>query len=172
MPKLPWDVIPIYPIWVVPYVLCFPLWISCAIWAIAKMESRLFREFIPAALFTVSVGVVTFIIFPTYIDLPGIEGTDIFSELLRQIQILGGSYDAFPSAHLYMTTLFSLFYARWYPRLRLLWLGILIVVGLSTLFTGQHYILDVIGGIFLGWVGYRFGLWWAAERPSVRAQVE
>jgi membrane-associated phospholipid phosphatase len=65
-----------------------------------------------------------------------------------------------------------LFYARWYPRLRLLWLGILIVVGLSTLFTGQHYILDVIGGIFLGWVGYRFGLWWAAARPSVRAQVE
>jgi membrane-associated phospholipid phosphatase len=172
MPKLPWDVIPIYPIWVVPYILCFPLWISCAIWAIAKMESRLFREFISAALFTVSVGVVTFISFPTYIDLPSLEGTDVFSALLRQIQILGGSYDAFPSAHLYMTTLFSFFYARWYPRARLLWLGILIVVGLSTLFTGQHYILDVIGGITLGWLGYRFGLWWTMSTLRERSQPE
>jgi membrane-associated phospholipid phosphatase len=38
---------------------------------------------------------------------------------------------------------------------------ILVIISLSTLFTGQHYILDVIGGYVVAWVGFHFGLWWA-----------
>jgi membrane-associated phospholipid phosphatase len=36
-----------------------------------------------------------------------------------------------------------------------------VIVSLSTLFTGQHYILDVLGGYLVALAGYRFGLWWA-----------
>ena len=53
-----------------------------------------------------------------------------------------------------------LFFARWYPRYKPLWIVILIVVSLSTLFTAQHYILDVIGGYLVALAGYHFGLWW------------
>jgi len=171
MPKLPWDVFPVYPIWVVVYVMCFPLWLFCIIWSIWKMEARLFRALIAASFFTVSIGIATFIIFPTYVDLPPIEGMDIFSNLLRKIQLSGGHYDAFPSGHLYITTLFALFFTRWYPRAHLLWSGIVILVALSTLFTGQHYILDVISGIVLAWLGYRFGLWWAVQREDTHQDL-
>jgi membrane-associated phospholipid phosphatase len=164
MPKIPWDVFPVYPIWIVVYLLCFPLWLICIIWSIWKMEGRLFRALIAASLFTVSIGIATFIIFPTYVDLPQVDGTDFLSSLLRQIQESGGKYDALPSGHLYITTLLALFFSRWYPRARLPWIGIVILVSLSTLFTGQHYILDVISGIVLAWLGYRFGLWWVMQR--------
>jgi membrane-associated phospholipid phosphatase len=168
MPKLPWDVFPVYPIWVVVYVMCFPLWLFCMIWSIWKMEGRLFRALIAASFFTVSIGIATFIIFPTYVDLPQVVGTDLLSSFLRQVQESGGEYDALPSGHLYITTLLALFFSRWYPRTRLPWLGIVILVALSTLFTGQHYILDVVGGIFLGWLGYKLGLWWEMRRKSTR----
>jgi len=43
---------------------------------------------------------------------------------------------------------------------------ILIVISLSTLFTGQHYILDVLGGYVLALAGYCCGLCWAGLFPT------
>jgi membrane-associated phospholipid phosphatase len=77
-----------------------------------------------------------------------------------------GRYDAFPSGHIYITTLLALFFSRWYPRQKLLWFLILVIVSFSTLFTGQHYILDVIGGYAVAFSGYHFGLWWTGFLPS------
>jgi membrane-associated phospholipid phosphatase len=48
--------------------------------------------------------------------------------------------------------------------LRWLWAGLAIVIILSTLFTGQHNLLDPIGGIVWAWTSYRFGLWWATRQ--------
>jgi membrane-associated phospholipid phosphatase len=163
-PKLAIDVIPVYPIWVVPYYLCYPLWLFGIIWALLKLEDRDFHAFTAAALFTVGIGNLTFIFFPTYVDLPVITGKDIFSEMLRTIQIAGGTHAALPSAHNFITMLMMAFAIHLYPRLRWLWIGILVTVALSTLFTGQHYILDVVAGLALGWLGVRFGLWWAGRK--------
>lgn len=73
----------------------------------------------------------------------------------------------------FSTTLLALFFCRWYPRQTLLWILILVIVSLSTLFTGQHYILDVLGGYAVAYNGYHFGLWWAGfvstrNRPDKR----
>jgi membrane-associated phospholipid phosphatase len=94
---------------------------------------------------------------------------------LRMIHEDWGRYDAFPSGHVYITTLLVLFLARWYPRHRLLWVLILVIVSFSTLFTGQHYILDVLGGYLTALAGYHFGLWWAGlyaapKRTSKRSR--
>jgi membrane-associated phospholipid phosphatase len=77
-----------------------------------------------------------------------------------------GRYDAFPSGHIYITTLLALFFSHWYPRQKLAWILILVIVSLSTLFTGQHYILDVLGGYAVAFSGYRFGLWWTGFLPD------
>ena len=161
-PRIPLDaLIPIWPAWVAAYAACYPLWLAAFLFAAWKMESRLFRALMAACYLTFSLGILTFVLFPTYVDLPTLTGTDVFSELLRQIQIAGGRYDALPSGHIYITALLALFYSLWHPRLRWLWIVILVIISLSTLFTGQHYILDVVTGLAVGWVGYRFGLWWA-----------
>ena len=164
-PKLPIDIFPIWPIWVLPYVLCYFLWLSSIAWIILKMEDRLFRSFIAACILTFAIGTSTFIFFPTYIQAGTLEGNDVFTFLLRIIHENWGRYDAFPSGHVYITTLLTLFFSRWYPRLKFLWILILVIVSLSTLFTGQHYILDVIGGYVVALAGYHFGLWWAGFYP-------
>jgi membrane-associated phospholipid phosphatase len=58
-----------------------------------------------------------------------------------------------------MTTLLALFYSLWYPRQKWIWMSILAIVCLSTLFTGQHYILDVVTGLALGIAGFYAGFW-------------
>jgi membrane-associated phospholipid phosphatase len=45
------------------------------------------------------------------------------------------------------------------------WILILVIVSFSTLFTGQHYILDVLGGYAVAFSGYQFGLWWTGFLP-------
>ena len=163
-PKLPIDVIPVYPVWVVPYYFTYAVWLFGIYWTLFKLDVRSFRAVIAASLFTISIGALTFIFFPTYIDLPVIPGDDIFSIMLRAIQIAGGTHAALPSAHNYGTMLVSAFAIHFYPRRRWIWIIILVSIALSTLFTGQHYILDVVAGLTLGWIGFKFGLYWADKK--------
>ncbi len=164
-PKLSIDIFPIWTVWVLPYVMCYVLWMASAAWIIFRVEDRQFRAFLAACMLTFAIGATTFIFFPTYVTAATFEGADIFTNLLRTIHETWGRYDAFPSGHVYITTLLTLFFSRWYPHRRFLWLLILAVVSLSTLFTGQHYILDVIGGYIAALAGYHFGLWWAGFHP-------
>lgn len=163
-PKLPIDVIPVYPVWVVPYYFTYAVWLFGIYWTLFKLDARSFRAVIAASLLTISIGALTFLFFPTYIDLPIIPGDDIFSVMLRAIQVAGGTHAALPSAHNYGTMLVSAFAIHFYPRRRWIWIIILVSIALSTLFTGQHYILDVVAGLTLGWIGFKFGLYWAGRK--------
>jgi len=159
-PKLPIDIFPLWIVWVIPYTLCYPLWASALIWMIWKMDESMFCKTIAGLFFACSLGIAIFILFPTYVLQPELTGSDILTNILRAIQISGGDHDALPSAHIYTTVLLALFYHEWYPHYKWLWLSIVLIVSLSTLFTQQHYIADVLAGYLTGWLGYRFGLWW------------
>jgi membrane-associated phospholipid phosphatase len=165
-PKLSIDVFPIWPIWVLPYVLCYLLWFTAIGWVIFKGDHRQFRSFIAACMLTFALGALIFVFFPTYVERASLEGNDIFTLILRTIHQDWGRYAALPSGHVYITTLLALFYGRWYPRYKVLWILILVIVSLSTLFTGQHYILDVLGGYLVALAGYYFGLWWAGWQEA------
>ncbi len=165
-PKLPIDIFPIWAIWVIPYVLCYALWFYSILWIILKTDDRVFRSFLAACFFTFTLGVLIFILFPTYVKPATLPGNDLPTVLLRFLHTEWGRYDAFPSGHIYITTLLTLFFSRWQPRQRLLWVLILAVVPFSTLFTGQHYIADVLGGYAVAFSGYQFGLWWAGFLPA------
>lgn len=160
-PRLPIDVFPIIPIWVLPYVLCIPFWLVGIFWATFRMEDDLFRSFMASLLLVCTCAIATFIFFPTYIKAASFVGGDVFTILLRSIHQNLGRYDAFPSGHVYITTLLALFYSRWYPLLKRWWISCAVIVALSTLFTGQHYFVDVLGGLVVAFLGYYFGLKWA-----------
>jgi membrane-associated phospholipid phosphatase len=169
-PKLAFDIFPIWPIWVLPYILCYLLWFGSIAWVLFRIEDHSFRSFIAACMLTFGLGALTFLIFPTYVRSATISGNDVFSSLLRIIHETWGRYDAFPSGHVYITTLLTLFFSRWYPRHKFIWLLILGIVSFSTLFTGQHYILDVLGGYLVALAGYYFGVWWTrSDAPQKRS---
>lgn len=166
IPKLPIDVFPLSVVWVVPYVLWYPLIALSGVWILLKSDERQFRSFAAGFICTCTLGVMTFYLFPTYIIDPEVPGSDIFSKTLLFLQSIDGDYAAFPSAHIYVTVILALFFDRWFPSYRWLWSFIYVMIALSTLFTQQHYILDVVGGTVYAWIGYRFGLWWV-ERSEV-----
>lgn len=164
-PKLPIDIFPVWAVWVVPYILCYPVWMVAIAWAIFKMDDRLLRSLAAAFLLTCTVSVSIFVFFPTYVKADTLHGNDIFTALLRFIHHSAGRYDAFPSGHIYITVLLALFYNRWYPQHKVRWILIPVIVSFSTLFTHQHYIVDIVGGLIVALLGYHFGLRWAGFPP-------
>lgn len=174
-PKLPIDVFPIWPVWIVPYLLCYVLWFAGFAWATFKMDDRMFRSFVMAFLVTCSVSVTIFLMFPTYVRPAVLVGSDIFTSLLRLLHEGAGRYDALPSGHIYISTLLVFFYSLWYPRYKPVWIFMLVIVSLSTLFTAQHYILDILAGLLVAWLGYFVGLRWtgfsAVQAGSARKSM-
>jgi len=156
--------VPLWPVWVVPYLLCPPAWVIALIWAAWKMDEQLFRSFISAGLFILLSAAMFFYIFPTYVQRPILTGTGWAAQLLQMVYRNDGAYNAFPSGHVYQTSLFCLFYNRLYPNHPWVWIGIVVIVVLSTLFTRQHYLIDPFGGVAIAWLGYRFGLYMVPQK--------
>lgn len=165
--KTPLDTyIPIWTIWVVPYSLVCIWWFAAYIWAAQSMEDRLYEAlFIASAVVFVS-GLTIFTFFPTYIVRPTLPDGDWSTQLLQWIYTRDQAYNAFPSGHVYITTLIALFWSRWFPKWRPLWIASVVIVILATLFTGQHHIPDPIGGLALAWLGYRVGLWCVSDQAE------
>jgi hypothetical protein len=151
--------IPLWPVWVVPYLLCLPAWAGGLIWAAWKMDERLFRSFVSAGLFVLLSATFFYYVFPTYVRRPTVTGNSWAVQLLELVYHNDKAYNAFPSGHVYQTALLSLFYNRLYPCHQWFWISIVVIVALSTLFTHQHNLTDPFGGLAIAWLGYRFGLY-------------
>jgi len=155
-----WDAyVPLWPMWIVPYSLCWPLWLAGFAWAALRMEEHLYRALIVTSVVATTTAIGTFFFFPTYVIRPALVGHDWATEWPSILYATDGIFNAFPSGHVYLTTIMALFWSRWFPSWRWLWMGFALIVAFSTLFTGQHYIPDVFGGAALAWVSYQVGLW-------------
>jgi len=154
-PDLPIDAsIPLWPIWAVPYLLTLPWWILSLVWGALKMDYPLWRRFSLTLGITITISYLFFIFYPTYIVRPEITGQDFFSQLI--LFIYGGDkvHNALPSGHTYTTLIIAIFWSQWLPKLKPLWISITVLVLLSTLFTKQHYILDLLAAAVLVVVVY------------------
>jgi membrane-associated phospholipid phosphatase len=158
------DLVPLWPAWVVPYLLSLVWWTACFLWAAWKMEGRLYRALACGAVVTVLASYVVYLVLPTYVVRPSLEGSGWTADLLRLVYTNDRIYNAFPSGHTYNAVLIALFWSRWQPRWRWLWGATAMITVLSALLTGQHQLLDPLGGMLFAWTGYRFGLWWAGRR--------
>jgi membrane-associated phospholipid phosphatase len=151
--------IPLWPVWIVPYLGVFLALLILLIAVYLWMPYRMFKAFITANLIAFAVSYVIYLVFPTYTNRPAIAGGDPFSEAIRWLYSQDRAYNAFPSGHTYMTTIAWLFLWRWQPRLRVLTTALAALVLLSTLFTRQHNVADLVGGIALAalstWAGWK-----------------
>jgi membrane-associated phospholipid phosphatase len=151
--------IPLWPVWVIPYLLCLPIWVGGFIWAAWIMDDELFRSFVSAYLFVLVSAALLFYFFPTYVKRPILTTGNWTMRILQMVYQNDGDYNAFPSGHVYQTSLIGMFYNHLYPGLSWLWISVVIIVILSTLFTRQHNLADPFGGLMIAWLGYRVGLY-------------
>jgi membrane-associated phospholipid phosphatase len=151
------EMIPILPFWSIPYMLWMFSWFWLCLWAALKMPTDLFKAFSTATLIVISSAMLVFITFPTYVDRPLLQGSGFGMDLLHWIYTNDGKYNAFPSGHIYLVTLTAIFYSRWHPRSTWFWTIVVLIVACSTLFTGQHYILDIAGGLIFAIAGSFLG---------------
>lgn len=163
--------VPLWPIWVAPYVLALVWWGVAILWAFLKMEDGLYVAFTTGWIGACLIGYSIFILYPNYMIRPEVTGDGWAEMFIRFIYANDRVYNAFPSQHLWDTVIITLFFGRLKPALRWPLWGFTFIVALSTLFTGQHWILDVLGGTLLGVIGYYIGLAVAARlRPMPRRQ--
>ena len=159
-----WDYLfPLWPVWVIPYLLSLVWWMGCFAWAAWKMDDDLFRAFVISMVLVMLASYLVYVFYPTYVVRPSPQGDGWLTQVVALLYKGDRVNNAFPSGHTYNTVMITLYWWRWKPRQRWLWLTITIVVLLSTLFTRQHNLPDLIGGIVFAWLGYRFGLWWVAR---------
>ncbi len=151
--------IPIWPIWGVPYLLVFGWWTFGYVWATVCLNDENFRNFSLSGLIIFSITAATFVLFPTYVNRPELTGQGLDWDLLRFIYGNDTIYNALPSMHISTTMWITLHLVRQYPRKGWLFWGIFGIVALSTLFTRQHYLLDVAAGALLAWASLPLAGW-------------
>lgn len=151
--------IPLVPAFAIPYLLFLPFWVLAFLVAAWKMNDRLFRAFMIGSISAAAIATLTYALFPTYTARPEIDSNGWAAALLNTIYSKDNVFNAFPSEHVLYTTLIALYGATWRPTWSIPLNGSVILVILATLLTGQHHLVDPIGGLALGWGSYRFGLW-------------
>jgi hypothetical protein len=84
--ELPIDrLIPLWPIWSLPYVLSLLWWIIALIWAAIKMDDARFRMFVIATLLMTLSSYIVYVAFPTSSRRPQLVGKSWDMQLMRLI---------------------------------------------------------------------------------------
>jgi len=147
------DRIPYWPSWVWIYSFLYYPAILYTTWVV--QSSREFVHLAAAFLGLLALQMVFFLLFPvvTPASWRAINGQRTWSErFLAFVQRFDARSNSFPSMHTSVAMLTALYL---YPHLGSWVFSFPMLIGLSCLFTKQHYIVDIPAGAALGWVAYR-----------------
>lgn len=152
------DMIPLIPVFVIPYIFSYVFWIMGPI-AVSKTRKSNFVNYIAGLTLAYLIGFVFFWLSPTYIDrtseglLSAAAQPGLMNRLLGMIYAADGSrygFNLFPSYHC-LISIYCWLGVRNQPEIPKAFqyysLIMALVICLSTVLTKQHYIVDVFGGV-------------------------
>jgi membrane-associated phospholipid phosphatase len=154
VPELAWDrVVPLQPAWALVYGSLYLFVILLPV-LIVRQEEQI-RRTVRAYLLVWIAAYVCFLIYPTTAPRPAKvigEGFAVWG--LRFLYSADPPYNCFPSLHVAHSFVSALTCYRLHRGMGVAAALCASLIGVSTLHTKQHYILDVIAGIFLACVAY------------------
>ena len=159
-PKIPFidDNIPLVKVFVIIYVGSFAFW-AIYMLIISTTDSRNYINFIISYMITAFIGFLFFLFMPTYIDrsaegvLAAVEGPGFLNWVNRLNYACDGweiGRSLFPSFHCFISMFCYLgirkcsYIGR---KVKVFAVVSIVLICLSTVFTKQHYFMDIVGGV-------------------------
>lgn len=154
VPALPFDrLIPLQPVWGLVYGSLYLFLILLPVFVVHEQEQ--IRRTVRAYLMVWITAYICFLAYPTAAPRPAMVMGDSFAAWgLRFLYSADPPYNCFPSLHVAHSFVSALTCYRVHRGIAVVATICAFLVAISTLFTKQHYILDVIAGIFLAGVAY------------------
>jgi membrane-associated phospholipid phosphatase len=152
------DAIPVIAFFVVPYVSLRPVIYGSAA-LLLLFRAGVYRSAAVSMTLTLLASFAFYAFLQSYIDRPVLTGTDVFSQLIRDVYAGDQPYNDFPSLHASLSTIFAIHWWRVDRRVGrgvAVWVALIVV---STVFVKQHYVADMVAGVLLAF---------AASAVSVR----
>ena len=149
------DRIPLAPAWSLIYGALYLFLIVLPVLVIWNED--LIRRTVRAYLTIWLTAYAVFLLYPTIAPRPDgdiVPGTGFGAWGLRMLYDMDPPVNCFPSLHVAHSFVGAFAVWRMHRRLGAIAIACAAIVGVSTLFTKQHYVLDVIGGLLLAYVPY------------------
>lgn len=145
------DKIPFINWFIIVYIGCYPWWYLGILVPLKYNRPKFYRCIVVSLIGYIIAGLF-FIFFPTWIDRPVIENTNILNWLVNFIYSSDIPTNLFPSMHCFISwnVYVSVRGDKSVPLgIRLGYLIMAILVCMSTVFIKQHYFVDIFAGILL-----------------------
>lgn len=143
--KLPIDdKVPLIPIFILPYLLHHPgiILTGALLW-----NTEYISPFLLSLIISYVIAVIFWYFVPNGVRRPPLPDKSIFTPLIKNLYAHDGDTNGFPSAHIFVALLCGHYLSLGFPHfIPYIWIAISTVI-LSVLFTKQHYIIDIAGGI-------------------------
>ncbi|MBI4182156.1 MAG: phosphatase PAP2 family protein [Candidatus Aenigmarchaeota archaeon] len=140
------SLVPFLPIFVIPYALYVPL-VLLPFLLLWKDDS--YPRMAAGMILCLGISLLVYLVFQTSVLRPEVEVTDLWTWAVSLFYAGDRPLNVYPSLHVSMSLLATLFIAERRPRAGMLLAPLTALVALSTVFIRQHAIVDVAGGIAL-----------------------
>lgn len=170
-PELPWDrLIPVQPVWALVYGALYLFLILLPVFLV-RQDAQIQRT-VFAYLTIWLAAYVCFLVYPTAAPRTDhVSGTGFAAWGLRALYSSDPPYNCFPSLHVAHSFVSALTCFRVHRGVGVFAIAIAALVGISTLFTRQHYIADVIAGALLAFLAYAIFLRATPQVPELDRRV-
>ena len=158
--------IPLLSLFVVPYLIGIIFWPVSIFFINLKHSGKIAFSFNRQIIIANVTASIIYLTVPTLVSRPVIVNSDIFSNLLNWLYTNDRVYNAAPSGHTFNTLICCWALNKIYPKYTLVWFAIAALIIISTLFTKQHNILDVLLGIVFALV-IKFALEKFLKNPKI-----
>ncbi len=154
VPELPLDrVVSLHPAWALVYGLFYLFLILLPVFVVRQEEH--IRRTVLAYLSVWIAAYVCFLAYPTVAPRPAnVVGEGFAVWGLRFLYSADPPYNCFPSLHVAHSFVSALTCYRTHRAVGIAASLCATLVAASTLYSKQHYLLDVVAGVFLAWVAY------------------
>lgn len=144
-------IIPLFPIFIISYSFYFVILIFGFI---SLWNTEFYLDFIKMIFFSALINSLFWLIFPNGAKREKITKKGFFYDSIKFLRKIDMDSNACPSAHVSHTLIVSFWLLRLFPIYSALIYLVCFLIIISVVFTKQHNIIDIFGGIFSFLISY------------------